>query len=102
VEVEHRLTGPGPGIDDDTVIAQALVCSDLGDEVEHALRLVGRELADVTEALDVPFGDDEQVRRRLRVDVADGDETVGGRDVVSLAVQPAEETVVRQRGSRPS
>ena len=36
----------------------------LGDEVEHALRLVGRELADVAERVDVALGEDEQVRRR--------------------------------------
>ena len=101
MEVEDRLAGSRSGVDDDTVVLQALACSGFGDEVQHPLRLVGRELGDVVEALDVALGDDEQVRGRLRVDVADGDEAVGRRYVVALAVDPAEEAVVRQRGSPP-
>jgi hypothetical protein len=50
----------------------------------------------------VALGEDEQVRLRLWVDVADGDEPVGLRDVVALVCQLAEEAVaVRQRGSPP-
>jgi hypothetical protein len=101
MEMEHRLAGSRTGVDDDTVVAQPGFCRHLGDEVEHALRLVGGEVADVVEALDVPLGDDEDVRRRLRVDVADGDEAVDGGDVVALAIERAEEAVVRQRGSPP-
>jgi hypothetical protein len=52
-------------------------------------------------ALDVALGDDEQVRRSLRIDVADGDEALDGGDVVAFAIDPAEEAVVRQRGSPP-
>jgi hypothetical protein len=101
MQVEHRLTRARAHIDDDTVIGQARSCSDFGDEVEHPLVLGGRELGDVVEAVDVPLRDDEEVRRRLRVDVADGDEPVGLGDVVALPVEPAEEAVVRQRGSPP-
>ena len=50
----------------------------------------------------MPLGDDEQVHRRLRVDVADRDEAVGRRDVVAFAVEPAEETVVVHAASTPS
>jgi hypothetical protein len=101
MEMEHRLAGSRTGVDDDTVVAQARPCRDAGDEVEHSLRLVGGELVDVVEAFDVPLGNDEQVRRSLRVDVGDGDEAVGRSDMVARAIEPAEETVVRQRGSPP-
>jgi hypothetical protein len=46
----------------------------------------------------VPLRDDEQVRLRLGVDVADRDDAVGGGDVIAVGVELAEETVVRQRG----
>jgi hypothetical protein len=49
----------------------------------------------------VALGDDEQVRRSLRIDVADGDEALDGGDVVAFAIDPAEEAVVTQRGSPP-
>ncbi len=101
MEMEHRLAGSRTGVDDDTVVGQARSCSDGGDEVEHALVLVGGELGDVLEVLHVPLGDDEQVRPCLRVDVADGDEAVDGRDVVALPVEPAEEAILSQRGSPP-
>src|SRR5205823_10730764 len=93
MKMENRLAGSRTGVDDDTVVVQPRFCRNLGDEVEHALRLVGGEVADVVEALDVPLGDDEQVRRRLRVDVADGDEAVHGGDVIAFAVELAEEAV---------
>jgi hypothetical protein len=101
MEMEHCLAGSRTGVDDDTVVAQARVCRDVGDEVEHALRLVGGKLGDAVEALDVALGDDEQVCRSLRIDVADGDEALDGGDVVAFAIDPAEEAVVRQRGSPP-
>jgi hypothetical protein len=101
MEMEHRLAGSRTGVDDDTVVAQACSCRHAGDEVEHALRLLGGELGDVVETFDVPLGNDEQVRRRLRIDVADGDEAVDRGDVVALAVELAEQAVVRQRGSPP-
>jgi hypothetical protein len=68
-----------------------------GDELEHALRLVLRELADIAKRLDVPLGDDEEVRLRARVDVLDGDEAVGLVNVLALRVETAEETVRRHR-----
>lgn len=77
MQVEHRLTGSRTGVDDDTVVGQAGLCSNLGDEVEHALVLVGGVLGDFVEARDVVLGNDEQMNGSLRVDVADGDEAVG-------------------------
>src|SRR5438445_778917 len=99
--MENRLARAGAYVDRDTVVGQPLACSDVGDELEHPLQLLGRELADLAERLDVALRQDEQVHRRLRVDVADRDEAVRGGDVVALAVEAAEETVVRQRGSPP-
>lgn len=101
MEMEHRLAGSRTGVDDDTVVAQARSCRHVGDEVEHSLGLAGGKLGDAVEAFDVPLGNDEQVRRSLRIDVADGDEPVDGGDVVALAIEPAEEAIVRQRGSPP-
>jgi len=49
----------------------------------------------------MPFGDDEQMRLRFRIDVPDRDEPLGGVDVLALAEELAEEAIVRQRGSPP-
>ena len=99
--MENRLAGAGADVDGDTVIGQPLACSQVGDELEHPLRLLGREFADLAEGVDVALRHDEQVHGRLRLDVADRNEAVGRGDVVALAVEAAEETVVRQRGSPP-
>ena len=101
MQVEDRLASPRPDVDDDFVVLEPGQLSCLGDELEHALRLVRRELADLAERVDVPLGQDEQVRVRLRVDVADGDEPVPGVDVVALTDEPAEEAVVTQRARPP-
>jgi hypothetical protein len=45
--------------------------------------------------------DDEEVNLGGGIDVLDRDRAVGGGDVLALPVEPAEETVVRQRGSPP-
>jgi len=100
--MEDRLARAGTGVDDDTVIVQPLLRGDIGDEVQHPLVFTGLEFGNLVEARDVMLGDDEQVRRRLRVDVADRDEALGPRDVVALGVERAEEAVgVRQRESPP-
>ena len=100
MEVEDRLPCAAPSVDDDTVVAHALACRDLRDEVEHPLGLGGRELGDVVERVDVALGQHEQVRVGLRVDVADGDEAVSGGDVVAVAVEPAEESVLGAHAAR--
>ena len=102
MQVKDRLPGSGPRVHDDTVIAQAGLRSDIGDEIEHALRFVGRKLIDLAEARDVPLGYDEQVGVGLGIDVAKRDEALGLRDVVALFIEGAEEAVaIRQRGSPP-
>jgi hypothetical protein len=98
VKVVDGLAGGRPDVDDDSVVLEPGLASGVAHEGEHAACLLRRELADVAERLDVPLGDDEQMCVRLRVDVADGDEPLGGVDVVALAEEPAEEAVVRQRG----
>jgi hypothetical protein len=101
VEVEDRLAGAGTDVDDDLVVLDADATRGLGDELEHALRLLGRELLDLPEGVDVPLGQDEQVRLGLRVDVADRGEPLRPVDVVALARERAEEAVLKQRGSPP-
>jgi hypothetical protein len=101
VQVEDGLAAAGADVDDEAVVGQARLVGDLGDELEHPLRLVGRELADIPERVHVPLGQDEQVRLGLRVDVADRDEAVADRDMVTVADELAEEAIVRQRGSPP-
>jgi hypothetical protein len=101
VQVEDRLPGPRADVDEHAVVGEARVAGGLRDEVEHPLRLVGRELADVDEAVDVPLRQDEQMRLGLRVDVPDRDEAVRLRDVVAFADETAEEAVLRQRRSPP-
>jgi hypothetical protein len=101
--VEDGLAATGTDVDEHPVILEPGTAGDLRDEVEHPLCLLRGELGDVTERVHVPLREDEQVRLRLRVDVADGDEAVGLRDVVAFLYQLAEETaLLRQRGSPPA
>jgi hypothetical protein len=101
VEVEDRLPRPRADVDEDAVVGEARLPGRLCHEVEHSLRLVWRELRDLAEALDMALRQDEQVGLGLRVDVPNRDEAVRFRDVVALADEPAEEAVLRQRGSPP-
>ena len=101
MEVEDRLPRALADVEEDAVVGQPLCLRRLRDEVERPLRLVGLELRDLAEALDVPLRNDEQVDLRRGVDVLDRDRAVGERDVIALAVEPAEEAVLRQRGSPP-
>jgi hypothetical protein len=97
VEVEDGLPRPFADVDDDSVLLQSLGASGVRDELEHPLRLLRGELADLSEAGHVPLGDDEEVDVGLGIYVRDCDESVRGRNVVALLVQLAEETVLRQR-----
>jgi hypothetical protein len=102
VEVEDRLSAARPDVDEYAVVLEPCLAGGLGDELEHAPRLLRRELGHVPERVDVALRQDEQVRLRLRIDVADRDEAVALVDVVALTNEAAEEAVVvRQRGSPP-
>jgi len=101
VQVEDRLAGALADVHDDAVVVEARLARGLGHELQHPLRLVGRELADLAEARDVPLGQDEQVRLGLRIDVPNRNETVRSRDVITLADEAAEEAVLRQRRFPP-
>ncbi len=101
MQVEDRLAAARTDVDDHAIVLQTGLASDLRDELEHPLRLLRRELPDVAESVDMPLGDDEEMRLRLGIDVADRDEAVGLRDVVALLDELAEEAIVRQRGSPP-
>ena len=97
MQMEDRLSSALADVDDDTVVVEARIARGSRDELEHTLRLGIVERANVAERVDVPLGDHQQVRRRLRRDVADRDEAIALRDVVAFPGQPAEEAVVRQR-----
>jgi hypothetical protein len=101
VEVEDRLSRPRADVGEHAVVGEARVPGGLRDEVEHSFRLVGCELRDLAEALDVALRQDEQMGLGLRVDVPNRDEAVRLRDVVALADETAEEAVLRQRRSPP-
>src|ERR1051326_477488 len=102
VEVEDRLARSRACIHHDTVVLQALARSNVGDEVQHPLVLIGREPGDFVEARDVPLRDHEQVRLRLRIDVPDGDEAIGRGHVLPVADQAAEQAVYRHAATTPS
>jgi hypothetical protein len=101
VEVEDRLATPLADVDDDPVVLEPKLARGVGDELEHSLRLVGRKLADLAKRRDVPLRDDEEMRFGAGVDIADRDEAVARVDVVALAAETAEETVIRQRERPP-
>jgi hypothetical protein len=101
VEVEDRLTAAWADIDEHPVVVQPSPARRLGDEGEHPFGLLRWEGVDVPERVDVALREDEQVRLRLRIDVADRDEAVGLRQVIALVCELTEEALVRQRGSPP-
>ena len=84
MEMEDRLPASLAYVHEHAVILEPRLARGLRDEVQHPLRLVGRKLADLAERRHVPLGQDEQVRVGPGIDVADGDEAVGLRDVVAF------------------
>ena len=73
---------------DHAVVLEPFQTRNLGDETKHGSSLTVGEGRDVAERVDVPFGQDEKVGRRLRSDVADSDESlcgVGDEGVLAIA-----------------
>ena len=99
--MEDGLAAAAADVHEHAIVLEPRLARRLRHELEHALRFVRGELTDVAKGVHVPLREDEQVRLRLRVDVADRDEAVRPRDVFALADEGAEEAVVRQRGSPP-
>ena len=100
MEVEDGLPGSGPDVHHDPVVIETGDLRSLGDKLEHPFGLVGREGANVTKRVHVALRQHQEVSVRLRVDVADGDESVRRVDVVAIENQAAEKAI-RQRGSPP-
>jgi hypothetical protein len=99
MEVKDGLPRTRAYVDDDAVVIEPSLASGSGDELEHALRLLRLELADVAEGVDMAFGQHEQMGLGRRVDVADRDVPLPGKDVIPVPDEPAEEALLRQRGS---
>ena len=102
MKVKDGLPGARADVDHDAVVLEPGDARGLGDELEHSLRFVRREGADVSKGVDVALRQHEEVSVSLWIDVADGDEAVGCVDVVAFADEVAEEAVgTTQRGPPP-
>jgi hypothetical protein len=55
VQVEDGLAATLTDVHENAVVLEAGLSGGLCDEVQHPLRLVGRELGDLAEARDVPL-----------------------------------------------
>ena len=101
MQVEDGLAAAVTDVHEHAVVLEPGAARNLRDEVQHPLRLVGGELGDVAKRVDVPLGQDEEVRLGLGIDVADRDEAGALGNVVALLRETAEQAVVRQRESPP-
>ena len=95
--MEDRLAGALADVHDDPVVLESRDPGGLRDKLEHPFRLVRWELRDLPEAGNVPLRHDEEMRIRLWVDVANGDEALRGVYVLALANELTEEAILRQR-----
>jgi len=100
VKVENGLAGSGTDVHHNPVVIEISDLRGLGDKLEHPFGLIRREGANVTKRVHVALRQHEEVGIGLRVDVADGDESVRCVEVVAFADQAAEKAI-RQRGSPP-
>src|SRR2546427_5501021 len=97
MEVKDGLAGAPADVDRDAVVLQTGLGCGFGDELEHPLRLLGAELADLAERVDVPLRDDEEVHLGLWVDVFDRDEPFALRNMWALGDEAAEQAVLLRR-----
>jgi hypothetical protein len=101
MQVEDGLPASLSDAHEEPVIGQTRGAGRLGDELQHPLRLVRRQLADLLERGSVTVRDDQKMSVGARVDVANREEAVGSRDVIAFGRQPAEDAILRQRESPP-
>jgi len=97
VQMEYRLPRCGADVHDDTVVVQPGACGGLGNEAEHSSRFLIRECCDVAHRVDVPCGQDEQMRLGGGSDVTDRDEPLRRVNVLTLGDEAAKEAVRLQR-----
>jgi len=74
VQMVDRLAAVGAGVDDQAVAVGKVLCAgDFAGGVEELAEALGVVLRGVRVRSDVVFGDDEDVDRRLRIDVGEGE-----------------------------
>src|SRR5688500_7476330 len=80
VNVKYALSSVRVRVDHRAIpaVADTLLLRDFGGKYRHSPHNV--RIAELVERRHVLSGDDEHVRRRLRIDVAEGDTVVGLRD----------------------
>ena len=74
MQVEDRLAGATADVDDHAVVLEVSLACRLGDELEHALRLLRAEVTDVAKRVDVALGKNEEAPEEVLVTAAVGDD----------------------------
>ena len=103
VQVEDGLARGRADVDQHAVVGQADFLGRLCDKFEHPLGFSRIELPDIAEGVDMALGNDQNVHRRLGVDVVDRNESLALVDVGALAGDLAEKAVLTllRHGSPP-
>ena len=101
VQVEYRLPRCGADVHDHTVVVQPHAYGGLGYETEHTRRFLVRECGDVAHRVDVPLGQNEQVRLGGGGNVPDRNEAFPCVNVLTLGDEAAEEAIRLQRRAPP-
>ena len=74
-------------VHDHLVVLEPRVSRRLCDELEHALGLVRRKLGDLPKGVDVTLREDEQMDRRLRIDVLESQDPIDPAAVADFDVR---------------